>query len=77
MTKYSFGSTPYVTELCVGPRYMGNIYHLEDFKSAIFVPFEDTKNANTSGLQALLNTGFWGILCNCHQRKIVNLIMKR
>lgn len=27
MTKYSFGSTPYVTELCVGPRYMGNIYH--------------------------------------------------
>ena len=43
MTKYSFGSTPYVTELCVGPRYMGNIYHLEDFKSAIFVPFEDTK----------------------------------
>ena len=29
MTKYSFGSTPYVTELCVGPRYMGNIYHLK------------------------------------------------
>ena len=25
MTKYSFGSTPYVTELCVGPRYMGNV----------------------------------------------------
>lgn len=43
MSKYSFGSTPYVTELCVGPKYMGNIYHLEDFKSAIVVPFEETK----------------------------------
>lgn len=43
MTKYSFGSTPYVTELCVGPRYMGNIYSLKDFESAIFLPFEDTK----------------------------------
>ena len=43
MSKYSFGSTPYVTELCVGPKYMVNIYHLEDFKSAIVVPFEETK----------------------------------
>ena len=57
MTKYSFGSTPYVTELCVGPRYMGNIYHLEDFKSAILFHLK-IQNANTSGLQELLNTGF-------------------
>lgn len=43
MTKYPFGSTPYVTELCVGPKYMGNIYNLEDFDKALWVSFEDTK----------------------------------
>lgn len=43
MSKYPFGSTKYVTELCVGPKYMGNIYKLDDFKSAVFVPFEDVK----------------------------------
>ena len=76
MTKYSFGSTPYVTELCVGPRYMGNIYHLEDFKSAIFVPFEDTKMPIPVGYKRYL-TEVLGIICNCHQRKIANPIMKR
>ena len=58
MTKYSFGSTPYVTELCVGPRYMGNIYHLEDFKSAIFVPFEDTKMPIPVGYKSYLTQVF-------------------
>ncbi|HGW2852416.1 TPA: phosphorylcholine transferase LicD [Enterococcus faecalis] len=58
MTKYSFGSTPYVTELCVGPRYMGNIYHLEDFKSAIFVPFEDTKMPIPVGYKRYLTEVF-------------------
>lgn len=58
MTKYSFGSTPYVTELCVGPRYMGNIYHLEDFKSAIFVPFEDTKMPIPVGYKRYLTQVF-------------------
>ena len=58
MTKYSFGSTPYVTELCVGPRYMGNIYRLEDFKSAIFVPFEDTKMPIPVGYKRYLTQVF-------------------
>ena len=57
MTKYSFGSTPYVTELCVGPRYMGNIYHLK-ILNLLFLFHLKIQNANTSGLQALLNRGF-------------------
>lgn len=41
MTKYPFGSTAQVTELCVGPKYMGNIYQFDLFKSAVFSDFED------------------------------------
>ena len=36
------------------------MYHLEDFKSAILFHLK-IQNANTSGLQALLNTGFEGL----------------
>lgn len=42
MRKYPFEKAKYVTELCVGPKYMGNIYCKEDFASAIWVSFEDT-----------------------------------
>ncbi|MGH1646354.1 LicD family protein [Enterococcus gilvus] len=41
MTKYNDAPTGFVTELCVGPRYMGNIYKAEDFSSSIEKPFED------------------------------------
>lgn len=43
MTKYNSQQTGYVTELCVGPKYMGNRYHDEDFASAIYLEFEDIK----------------------------------
>ncbi|EOH87791.1 LicD family protein [Enterococcus pallens] len=43
MTKYSQSKTQYVTELCVGPKYMGNIYPKIEFSEAIWMPFEDTK----------------------------------
>jgi lipopolysaccharide cholinephosphotransferase len=43
MTKYDFNTSEYVTELCVGPKYMGNLYKRTDFEKAIFLPFEDTK----------------------------------
>lgn len=43
MTKYSRSNTQNVTELCVGPKYMGNIYPRNEFKEAIWMPFEDTK----------------------------------
>ena len=41
MMKYNGVQTPFVTELCVGPRYMGSIYHAEDFSSSVEKPFED------------------------------------
>lgn len=43
MTKYNDNPTNFVTELCVGPRYMGNVYPAKDFESAVWVPFEDTE----------------------------------
>lgn len=42
MMKYNSQNTGFVTELCVGPRYMGNVYPQEDFLAAEKVPFEDT-----------------------------------
>lgn len=42
MTKYKFDDSIYLTELCVGPRYMGNIYNKADFSSAVYLPFEGT-----------------------------------
>ncbi|MFC4771150.1 LicD family protein [Enterococcus hermanniensis] len=43
MTRFNSKNTGWVTELCVGPRYMGNIYPKNDFSSAKIVPFEDTE----------------------------------
>lgn len=42
MSKYDFSTSEYVTELCVGPRYMGNLYKRTDFEKAVYLPFEDT-----------------------------------
>ncbi|WP_407855919.1 LicD family protein [Enterococcus hailinensis] len=43
MTKFNKKNTGIVTELCVGPRYMGNVYSEADFVGAKLVPFEDTE----------------------------------
>lgn len=43
MTKYNGTDSPWITELCVGPKYMGNLYHKEWFASSIMKPFEDTQ----------------------------------
>ena len=43
MTKYNCTTTGFVTELCVGPRYMGNIYPEKDFSAAKKVIFEDVE----------------------------------
>lgn len=43
MIKYNDLESQNVTELCVGPRYMGNIYPKEEFKEALWLPFENTK----------------------------------
>lgn len=43
MMRYDDKNTPWVTELCVGPKYMGNRYPTEDFASAVWLPFEDVK----------------------------------
>lgn len=62
MTKYPFGSTAQVTELCVGPRYMGNIYQLEFFESAIFVDFENSKMPIPVGYDEYLTQVFGNYL---------------
>jgi lipopolysaccharide cholinephosphotransferase len=43
MTKYNRTDSPWITELCVGPKYMGNLYHKEWFASSVMKPFEDTE----------------------------------
>lgn len=43
MTKFNGTNSPWITELCVGPKYMGNLYHKEWFASAEMKPFEDTQ----------------------------------
>ncbi len=58
MTKYNKKPTKYVTELCVGPKYMGNIYYAEDFSIAKFVPFENTKMPIPVGYDRYLKTAF-------------------
>lgn len=62
MTKYPFGFTEQVTELCVGPRYMGNIYKLEMFESAIFVDFENSKMPIPVGFDEYLTQVFGNFL---------------
>lgn len=58
MTKYNQQPTDYVTELCVGPRYMGNIYPAKDFSKALWVPFEDTKMPVPVGYDDYLKKAF-------------------
>lgn len=43
MMKFNSMKTGFVTELCVGPRYMGNVYPEKDFSTAKKVSFEDTE----------------------------------
>lgn len=43
MMKFNSMKTGFVTELCVGPRYMGNVYPEKDFSAAKKVSFEDTE----------------------------------
>lgn len=58
MTKYNDEQTGWVTELCVGPRYMGNIYHAEDFAQAVQVPFENTEMPIPIGYDRYLKKAF-------------------
>lgn len=58
MTKYNENNTDFVTELCVGPRYMGSIYHAEDFGKAIYVDFEDTTMPIPVGYDRYLRKAF-------------------
>lgn len=58
MTKYNSQQTGFVTELCVGPRYMGNVYPEKDFSSAKKVSFEDTELPIPIGFDNYLSTVF-------------------
>ncbi|OTO76643.1 MULTISPECIES: LicD family protein [unclassified Enterococcus] len=43
MMKYNSTTTGFVTELCVGPKYMGNVYPEKDFSAAKKTAFEDVE----------------------------------
>lgn len=58
MTKYDNLESQNVTELCVGPRYMGNIYPKEEFNEAFWVPFEDTELPIPNGYDNYLSRVF-------------------
>ncbi|GEK36427.1 2-C-methyl-D-erythritol 4-phosphate cytidylyltransferase [Enterococcus thailandicus] len=58
MTKYNQKPTENVTELCVGPKYMGNIYSAKDFSEAVWVPFEETKMPIPVGYDNYLRAAF-------------------
>ncbi|RGW13265.1 LicD family protein [Enterococcus asini] len=58
MTKYNSQNTEYITELCVGPKYMGNLYKRTDFASAVYKPFEDTTVPLPVGYDAYLKKAF-------------------
>ena len=58
MTKYNNKPTDYITELCVGPKYMGNIYFAEDFKQAQFLTFENTEMPVPIGYNRYLRSAF-------------------
>lgn len=58
MTKYNDEKTTNITELCVGPRYMGNLYPASAFAAAIYVPFEDTEMPIPVGYDQYLTKAF-------------------
>lgn len=58
MSKYSFESSEYITELCAGPHYMKKKYPAKAFKNKIYVPFEDTEMPIPEGYDAYLKVAF-------------------
>lgn len=64
MMAYQNRRTGLVTELCVGPQYMGNIYPEAWFTSATWLKFEDTMLPLPVGYDAYLTKVFG----NYHQR---------
>lgn len=58
MTRYNGRPSTHVTELCVGPKYMGNLYPRKDFKTAVFVPFESTQMPLPVGYDDYLKRAF-------------------
>ncbi|MGM0215622.1 LicD family protein [Enterococcus sp. AZ109] len=58
MTKYNNCDSEFVTELCVGPRYMGSIYRAEDFEKSIYVDFEDIQMPIPIGYDRYLRKTF-------------------
>ncbi|MCT0006678.1 LicD family protein [Weissella confusa] len=58
MTKYNGTNSPWITELCVGPKYMGNLYRREWFASNIMKPFEDTQMPIPAGYDQYLRQVF-------------------
>ena len=76
MTKYNDNPTNFVTELCVGPRYMGNVYPAKDFESAVWVPFEDTEMPVPIGYDHYLSQVF-GDYMQLPPEKIRFLTMKQ
>lgn len=58
MSKYKTTDCAYVTELCVGPRYMGKRYPKEIFEEAIYLPFENTLMPVPVGYDQYLHIAF-------------------
>lgn len=58
MSKYSFDSCEFITELCSGVKYMQNEYPKEIFKSAVLVDFEDIKAPLPIGYDQYLKMAF-------------------
>ncbi len=58
MIQYNASESPWVTELCVGPKYMGNRYHKEWFAKAQMVPFEDVQMPVPQGYDHYLRQVF-------------------
>ncbi|GAA2925379.1 LicD family protein [Enterococcus raffinosus] len=58
MMKYKSTTTGFVTELCVGPRYMGNVYPEKDFSAAKKTAFEDVELPIPIGYDNYLSSVF-------------------
>lgn len=73
MMKYNGVQTPFVTELCVGPRYMGSIYHAEDFSSCVEKPFEDKMMPIPVGYERYLKKTFGDYMQRPPEEKQVSI----
>lgn len=58
VTGYNNEPTGCMTEPCIGPRYMGNVYPAKGFESAVWMPFEDTKVSVPVGYDSYLSRVF-------------------